>query len=426
MFEALALTDPLAKLFLAASLGAFLGLRREIRAHENHKERSFTGFRTMILVASLGAVSTFFKDMPYLPIIFFGALSLLISIAYANGSFNLKRIGITTELSTFLVFWMGVLVGLGESLLAIMITIFLAIINAFKSHIHGFAHTLNETEWKGALQLFILSAAVLPFLPQIPIDPWGVFVPFKIWLLVILISGIGFLGYFLIKYFGARGGIPLTGFLGAIISSTGVTTSMATQSKKSNFTGIFAVGILIALGTMQLRVLGEIVFLGTEDFLNRFLLVPVTMAVASGVSALYFFKKTTRKHWFFQSKDKDIIKLEQPFELAPALKFGAIFVLILFALAFGQKHFGDSGVYIAAIFSGIIDIDAIVLSGLESVRLGELTPNVAQNAIAIALFVNTAVKILYVMALGSSKLVKKITTAIIFITAVGGITFLLI
>jgi len=381
------------------------------------------GLRTMTLLCLLGALSTIFPQFSYLPIILFGAITTLVVIGHAHGNFVIQRIGMTSELSALLTFFIGVLIGFEQQTLAILLTVFLGGMTAFRDTLHKFAKTLQVHEWMGMLQLFALSGAVLPFLPQEAIDPWGVFVPFNVWLLIMLISGIGFVGYFLIKYIGAQGGIPLTGFLGGIVSSTAVTISMATRSKEANLPNIFSGGVLIALATMQLRVVAEILILGSEVALS-FLMIPIIMSVASSIFAVYFFwKSKSKKTSFFQKPER--VKLTSPFEIVPALKFGAVFVFVLFALAIGQRYFGNSGVYAAAFLSGVIDIDAIVLSSLESVKLGELSSVVAYNAIAIALFTNTLVKVGYVGVMGSRDVFRKVLFATVLVTVIGIGAFLL-
>jgi len=315
------------------------------------------------------------------------------------------------------------LVGFEQQILALLLTVFLGGINAFRDVLHKFAKTLEPQEWIGLLQLVALSGVVLPFLPREAIDPWGVFVPFHVWLLVMLISGIGFVGYFLIKYLGARGGIPLTGFLGGLVSSTAVTISMATRSKETNLPRIFTGGILVALATMQFRVVLEILLLGPKEIFS-FLFIPITMSVVSSLFAVYFFVKSkSKKTSFFKKPER--VKLENPFEIIPALKFGFIFLVVLFALALGKRYFGDSGVYVAAFLSGVVDIDAIVLSSLESIKLGELSNQVAYNAIAIALFTNTLVKVGYVGIMGSKSVFRKVSLATVAVTLVGIGVFLL-
>jgi len=372
-------------------------------------------------------ISTFFEPMPYLPAVCFGGLLTFLAIAYANGAFKLKLVGMTSEISALVMFWIGVLVGYEEQILAIILTIFIGGLNAFKDELHRFAGTISDKEWLGALQLLIVSGAVLPFLPRDPIDPLGMIVPFNIWFLVIMISGIGFMGYFLTKYIGVRGSVALTAFLGSIVSSTAVTTSMADQSKRAKLTGIFTVGVLVAVATMQIRVAIEIVAWGTPEMAKSLIAIPLSMAVAAAAMAGYFFWKTNQKHKFNEpniSAPTTDVELVSPFELGPALKFGGVFVLVLLALAFGQKYFGDSGVYAAAFFSGAVDVDAIVLSSLESVKLGEMEPILAERAILIAVAVNNLVKILYVAVLGNRRMVGKVGVGILVTTSVGVLTWL--
>ncbi len=424
MLEILSTANPIVELFIAALLGAFLGIRREM-SHQLRDKKSFMGLRTMTLLALIGTLSTLFPErMPYLPIVFFMSIVFFMGIVYTNGAFRLNKIGLTSELTALTVFWIGVLVGFEQQVLAIIITLFLATINAFKTQLHHFIVTLKPQEWTGALQLLAISGAVLPFLPRTPVDPWGVIIPFNIWFLVILISGIGFLGYFLTKFFGAKGGIPITGFLGAIVSSTAVTTSMASQSKRSKLTGIFAVGILIAVATMQIRVVAEILIWGGGLISLGTITIPLVMSVVAAVFSFYYFRITNKKHNLTVVKSD--VKLESPFELIPALQFGLAFIVVLLGLAVGGKYFGSSGVYVTAILSGFVDVDAIVLSSLESVRNGTMEAETAQIAIGLAIFMNTLIKIVYVAILGTKKLTKKIAISLLVTCLSGGLVLLFI
>jgi len=420
-------SNPIYQLIVALLLGGFIGLRREIDAQE-HKKESFMGFRTMALISMLGAISTFFPTMPYLPAVTFVGLLSFVAIAYAHGNFKLNLIGMTSEIVALIMFWIGVLVGFEQQVVAIILAIVIGSLNAFKDELHLFARTFTTKEWSGALQLLAISAAMLPFLPREPIDPWGVFVPFNIWFLVVLISGIGFLGYFLTKFFGVKGGIPLTAFLGSIVSSTAVTTSMADQSKRLKLTGIFTVGVMIAHATMQLRVAAEIWLWGQGILGHKILLIPLSMFVTALICAVYFWWRTIRNHEFATkgTKVSSKVELQSPFEIIPALKFGGIFLVVLFGLALGQKYLGDYGVYAAAFLSGFVDVDAIVLSSLESAKLGELNKQVAFNAIVLAIFINTLVKILYVYLLGPKKMFRKVAIGTLLTVATGLIVFMLI
>ncbi len=261
----------------------------------------------------------------------------------------------------------------------------------------------------------IFSGAVLPFLPTEPIDPWGIVVPFNIWLLVVFIAGINFVGYFLIKALGERAGTFLTAIFGSLVSSTAVTVSMAEQSLAKKVTQeLLAAGIMVAIAVMNVRVLLEILVVGTAETKTIFLLVPAVMAVVGFMFAFWLFRQANQK----KSSSAEI-EVESPFELWPAIKFGIVFVLVLAAISIGKRFLGDAGVFVAAGLSGLADIDAVVLSSMESVRAGGLSVSTAETAIFIGMIVNTVVKLAYVGILGSRALLKKLFFGV-SLTAVAG------
>lgn len=416
------------KIFLAVCLGGFLGIRREITAQEQKNKINFMGFRTMILLCGLGVLSTFLDSyVVFAPIICFLSIFLLLVVSHIYGAFSLGRTGITSEVSAIFVFWIGVLVGFGENVLAIFFTLMIAAINAFKQELHDFAKTLTQKEWRSALQFLFFFGAVLPILPRTAIDPWGIIVPFNVWLVVILISGIGFFGYFFTKYLGEKGGVPLVGFLGALASSTAVTVSLATQSKQIlRFSPIFLIGIMIALGTMQVRVFVEMWVMGRGLLSNTIFALPLAMAIGSFLIAFYYFIKNYESISVQTSPlQKSAEKITSPFDILPAIKFGVIFVAVLIVLAIAQHYLGDTGVYIAAFLSGLVDVDVIILSSLESMKSGELSVRVVENSILIAIVVNTLVKSVFVFLMGNKDLAKKVLYASLVVCGLGGVVFII-
>jgi uncharacterized membrane protein (DUF4010 family) len=146
--------------------------------------------------------------------------------------------------------------------------------------------------------------------------------PYKIWLMVVLISGISFIGYLLIKIVGTKRGIGITGFLGGLVSSTAVTLSFAQRSQKSGpLARAFAVAVTVAWTTMFARVIVEVAVV------NRGLLgevwIPMACAGAAGLvyAAFLFFRQS--------STDEEGMDFSNPFELGPALSFGALYAVIL-------------------------------------------------------------------------------------------------
>lgn len=399
---------------ISALLWAFLWIRHEMVAHNSWEDsKSFMWIRTMSLLSVLWVVSTFIESIPSLPLIVFWSVVLLISIAYANWSFKLNKIWLTTEFTAILVFWIWALVWFWEPIVAIVLTIFIAGIDTLKEQLHSFAWKLSEVEWIWAIQMLALSWAVLPFLPRYPVDPLWVFVPFNIWLLVMMISGIWFVWYFLNKYFWTKSWVALTSFLWALVSSTAVTISLAIKSKKVSNPWIFATWLFIALATMQFRVVFEILILWSREHLLDLILFPLWMAVIWFVIALYYFYNSKKNTLFWVKKSS--MTIESPFELKSSLKFAGIFIIVIFSLAISNKYFWNLWIYITSLFTWLIDVDVIVLSALESMKLWEMEFEVARNAIALSVMVNTFMKIIYIALLWSKELLVKVIAWVLIV-----------
>ncbi len=407
---------------IALFLGAFVGLRREMDLQKEGSE-SFVGFRTLPLIVLLGTISTLFPTMPYLPVVCLVGIIGFLLIAYYNGVFKLKLIGLTSEFATLLMFLVGIFVGNGEFIIGIVITVITAVLTGFKNQFHAFAKNISPKEWGGALQLLILSAVVLPFLPKTAIDPWGVIIPFDIWLLVIFISGIGFVGYFFNKYFGSHKSILATSFLGSLVSSTAVTIALAFQTKKNKEVSknIFILALLIAIGTMLLRVIFEIgVVAGAE--VKSVIFVPVSMLTVTVLLVGWS---------MWKGRDmSNIVELDpeisSPFEIMPALKFGALFVVVLLAVSFAKDYFGDYGVLAIALLSSFVDVDASILSALQAHKVGEISQGITTLAVTLSIVINTFVKVGYIALLARKDVLRSFAWMVVIICLVGiGVYFFL-
>jgi len=140
----------------------------------------------------------------------------------------------TTELSTFVGFFIGILCYTGPLSLAILLAILTTLILSLKIIIHSYVRKLKIKEFYDGIKFLIIAFVILPLLPNQYIGPFEAFNPFEIWLMVVFVSGVGFGGYMLTKYFGVEKGIGLTGLLGLFASSTAVVTGMAQKSKEAD------------------------------------------------------------------------------------------------------------------------------------------------------------------------------------------------
>ena len=135
-------------IIISALLWGFLWIQQEISSRESSDKVSYMWIRTQALIAVIWAVSTFFISMPYLPVIIFFTLSLLVISTYINWAFKLNKPWITLELSSLILFWWWVLIWQWNYILAIFIVVLLAFINWFKTSIRKFSsvHRLRRTD----------------------------------------------------------------------------------------------------------------------------------------------------------------------------------------------------------------------------------------------------------------------------------------
>jgi uncharacterized membrane protein (DUF4010 family) len=403
---------------IAILLGALVGIEREKRKAEEQEPGHIAGLRTFTLLALLGAAAGFLSKNLSSPWILAAAL-LVVGAFIVAGYFVTMRSsdggkGLTTEVAAIIVFLLGALVMFGERELAIGLGVVTASVLAYKQPLHGFVEKLGWDDVYAGLRLLIATFIALPLLPNQAIDPWGALNPYKLWLLVILISSLSLVGYVLTRWLGPARGTALTGLTGGLVSSTAVTLSFAEEAReKPENAAALVCGILLAWAVMFLRVI-VLVAVVNRALLAQVLVPFAVMAVAaSGYAAFLYF----RDGRVDGERPKGEVDVRNPFSLVEAAKFGALFAVVLLAVKIVQEHFPPSGLYAVAALAGLTDVDAITLSMSEFAQSGEA--RVAVIAIVIAATSNTIVKCAMAFVLGGAELGKKLIAATAVALAAG-------
>ncbi len=110
-----------------------------------------------------------------------------------------------------------------EPLLAAALAVVTAGLLYAKLPLHRFARdVLSAREVEDALLLAGSALVVLPWLPSMPVDPWGVLVPARLWRLVVLVMAVGMMGEVARRAVGARWGYAVAGFCSGFASSLAV------------------------------------------------------------------------------------------------------------------------------------------------------------------------------------------------------------
>ena len=386
----------------ALGIGFLVGLQREY-AHGGPERATVAGERTLALMGLVGCTAAMAADVLASPWPFVVILALVGSFIAVSYFVTASRgdVGLTTETAALLTITAGALCYWDHLGLAVALAVVITVLLSLKLEMQTFAQRITREDVLATLKFAVISAIVLPVLPNRSFGPppWDVLNPYKIWLMVVFISGISFLGYVLVKVVGSRQGIGLTGLLGGMVSSTAVTLSFSERSRKDvELAKPFALAITVAWTVMFGRVVVEVAALNIA--LLKVFWMP--MAASAAVGLIYcvylFFSQRT--------KEEGDVSFSNPFELGPAVKFGLIYAAILLISKAAQMYLPTAGIYLASIIAGLTDVDAITLSMAELSNTGSLSLSTAARAIVLAAMSNTVVKGGIVLSGGSPALRK--------------------
>ena len=393
----------------AIAIGFLIGVQREIDIAK--KTRSIiAGERTTSLLSLGGAIAAMLADLyksPAVLIAFLAAVTLFVGIGYFIGSWNHDRIGITSEMAILISVMIGVLCYQGELGLAVALGIATTVILSLKVQTDRFIKALSRKELYAALQLAVISAIVLPVLPDQGIagPPLDVLNPFSIWLMVVFISAINFLGYIFARLVGEQG-LELSGLIGGLVSSTAVTLGFSERSKRQpKLSQPLGVAIIISWTVMFARMLILVWIIYPTLFYEAWL--PLLI---SGISGLIYSGILILKQ---RSDEKGDIKLKNPLDLGAAIRFGVLFTVVLLISNAAQFYFGDVGLLLSALISGLANVNAITLTVTELARDSAINLEIATQALLLAVVSNLVSKGTIVLIGGDKNLRRVILPGLI-------------
>lgn len=399
----------------ALGLGLLLGLERE-RTHPASEEQ-FAGARTFALVSLLGATSAHLQlhlQLPWAMPIAFIAVASIVLASYVITS-KQGDVGATTEVSALLTFAIGALCVTGEVALATAIAVGALLLLSIKSWSQEAARHIEAADVEAMLKFSIITVIVLPLLPDRTYgpEPWNVLNPHRIWLMVVLISGLNFASYVLVKFLGHEHGIPVTGILGGLVSSTAVTLGFSQRSRREpELSSSFALGILMSWTVMFIRVLIAVAVINA-DLARRLGPGIGLLAVVSLLSCAVLFRAQVE-----QEKGR-VTSGNNPFELGEAVKFGLLFGVVTLAAKAAQMSFGSAGLYVAGGLAGLTDVDAIALSMANLADQQSAMLGAAARTIVIAVMSNNVTKAIMAMTMGAPELRRTFLPYAILLLATG-------
>ena len=392
--------DLLKALLVSASLGALLGLERQWSGQrENPASDTLAGARTFALWAALGTLCAWFAEQHQAGFFLagFAGVNVFLALFLYRRAAHDRDIGLTTGAVGLATYLLGGLVWHGQSKAAVVVTVTMVVLLASKEWLHGLSRKFSRADVYQALQFAAVTGIVLPLVPDHPYGPYGAFNPFKIWLMVVLVSGLGFAGYVAVRIFGEDRGIAMTGLLGGLASSTATTLAMSRQSRAWPETGrVCALAVVLACSVM----------LGRVALLVGVVSPPLLMRAAPGLilTALpgLLFAAWSWRHFLRPpgSPLSSPSEVRNPLSLRMALQFAILYALVVLLVRWAQTGFGGAGLYAASFFSGLTDLDAISLSLAQMQKSGSVTAEQAVRALLVAAGANSLLKAGMAVSLG--------------------------
>lgn len=380
---------------VALAVGLLLGLERE----RSHSRKLPAGSRSFALLALVGAIAASID--PWAVTLGLAGVSALMAVAYFRVSGDDP--GTTTALAALTAYALGAL-AFSRPALAVALAVIVAGLLVSKTRIHRFARDIvSEVELEDAIKFLAVAFVILPLLPDRALGPYGVLNPAKVWLLVVLLTGIGWLGYIGVRALGPERGLLITGLAGGFISATATTASMGRLSRTTgSVRAPLASALLASLATfVQLLI---VIGLIDIDVLRR-LWLPVAAAaiVLIGVAAFVYWGAGRDGDGSADGAGEIGVPAGRPFALRPALILAAVLTFALLLGRWGGDVLGPQGTILAAFAAGLADAHAGAVAAASLAARGDVTADTALIAIGAALGSNLLVKAILAFVAGGRR-----------------------
>ncbi|HTR46305.1 MAG TPA: MgtC/SapB family protein [Verrucomicrobiae bacterium] len=384
------------QIVLVLFLSFLIGLEREEQKVTSEQYR-FGGVRTFPLLGLLGyALYVLADGKLVLPAVGLGIVGAFLWQSYRHKLEGVALAGMTTELSGMVTYVVGALVAAEKYWIAVTLTVLGVALLELKTALESLARRMPGDEILTFSKFLLLTAVILPIVPDQTIGPFG-FNPFKTWLVVVAVSAISYGSYLLQVWTKGRGEVMLAALLGGAYSSTLTTVVLAKRSREQARPHLYAGSMLAASGVMYLRLLALLLFFSRE--LLHKLGGPFLLLAVAGLVGGWLW---TRLPDHGAAKTEEGVQPKNPLEVGAALLFALLFVAMLLITHLVLLYLGRGGLYTLAGIMGFTDVDPFILSLASSAST--LTPvPLAGAAIVIAAASNNLVKGIYAFGFADRK-----------------------
>ncbi len=347
------------KIAVALAVGMLVGFERESANKD-------VGIRTFGLTALLGAIAVLIS--PAYGIAGMVGVIVLVAALNARSLVANQSLEITTSAALLVTYALGVLVGLGHSFTAVAAAILMTLLLAGKLELHKFAGGVTIAELRSAVLLGLIGLVIYPILPDRFVDRWHLVNLRQAWITVVVIAGIAFVNYVLLRLYGSRG-LYWTAVLGGLVNNRATIAELLNVVAGSRIVAV----MLLATLAMFIRNLAILAL-----FAPKALFTATGPLLAMGVVSLLLL--TGQK----VDEPGTDLRLSSPISFRRVLAYGTLFLAIQVIATLAERVFGNRGFMAASGITGMVSSASATAAAANLSASANISPALAGTAAVIA------------------------------------------
>ena len=347
------------KIAVALAVGMLVGFERESASKD-------VGIRTFGLTALLGALAVLIS--PAYGIAGMVGVIVLVAALNARSLAASQSLEITTSAALLVTYALGVLVGLGHSFTPVAAAILMTLLLAWKLELRKFAGGVTIDELRSAVLLGLIGLVIYPILPDRFVDRWQLVNLRQAWITVVVIAGIAFVNYVLLRLYGSRG-LYWTAVLGGLVNNRAAIAELMGVVAGSRIVAV----MLLATLAMFVRNIAILAL-----FAPQALFTATGPLLAMGVVSLLLL--TGQK----VDEPGTELRLGSPISLRRVLAYGILFLAIQVIGTLAERLFGNLGFMTASGITGMASSASATAAAANLSASAKITPALAGTAAVIA------------------------------------------
>ncbi len=395
------------KIAIALGIGLLVGLERAWSQKD-------VGVRTFSITALLGCLSVLIS----LQMATVCLVGVVVLVAFMNGRTLLvdRSLEITTSVALIVTFILGGLVGEGHLFTPTTSAILMIMLLAWKTELQRFAGDLKLPEIRGAVLLGLIGFVIYPLLPNRFIDSWHLLNPRQSWLIVIIVAGLGFANYVLLRLFSNRG-LYYTAVLGGLVNSTATVAELSRTVLSSESEASSTVVALVLLTSVAMFVRNLLIL---AIFSPASVSIAIWPLLAMTAGALIFAWRNRER----STEPVRSLQLDSPVSLRRVLSFGGLFVSMEIVGTVGAKFLGKFGFLALSLLGGAVSSASTTAAAATMAIHGKLAPDVAGVATVCASITSALVNLPLIQRQSHNKRLTRSLAVISFLLVAAGVVVL--